>query len=107
MTSTIDLERLVIGFMLHPVYNIRIYIIYVYNPMILTANPTEAAYKLAALLTLVGDDLEGGSEGLVVVGEPLQQRLAFNQLQLHARLGERASTIILKKQVFFFIFHFY
>lgn len=53
-----------------------------------TSDAAKAAHKLAALLTLVRDDLEGGAEGLVVVSEPLQQRLTLDQLELHAGLQE-------------------
>lgn len=64
--------------------------------MVLTADATKAPHELGALLALVGDDLQRGPEGLVVVGEPLQQRLALHQLQLHAALkhGHRGSITV-------------
>jgi hypothetical protein len=51
-----------------------------------TADAAKASHELAALLALVGDDLERGTERLVVVREPLQQWLTLHQLQLYATL---------------------
>mmetsp|Transcript_34697 Transcript_34697/g.87798 ORF Transcript_34697/g.87798 Transcript_34697/m.87798 type:complete len:227 (+) Transcript_34697:109-789(+) len=51
------------------------------------AHATEAAAELAALLALVGDELERAAKLLVVVGQPLQQRQLLLHLQVGARLG--------------------
>lgn len=53
---------------------------------VLTSDATEPSDELRSLLALVGDDLEGGAESLVVIGQPLQERLAFDQLQFYAAL---------------------
>lgn len=54
---------------------------------VLTPNSTKAFNKLWPLLALVGDYLQRGSKLLVVVGKPLQQRHAFDQLVLLSSLS--------------------
>jgi hypothetical protein len=51
-----------------------------------TSDATESSDKLRALLRLVRDDFQGGTKILVVVRQPLEQRLALDQLQLDSRL---------------------
>lgn len=45
-----------------------------------TADTTEALDELRALLRAVGDELEVRAELLVLIGEPLEQRLGLNDL---------------------------
>ena len=48
------------------------------------ADAAESSTKLRTFLGFVGDNLQGGAEALVLVGEPFQQRHGFDQLQLDA-----------------------
>lgn len=54
--------------------------------LILTSDSTEASDKLWALLGLVGDDLQRGTEALVVVRQPLKQWLVLHKFQLYPAL---------------------
>lgn len=54
--------------------------------LILTTNATESSHKLATLLRFVGDDLQGGTEALVVVGQPFEQWLRLHQLHFDSAL---------------------
>jgi hypothetical protein len=54
----------------------------------LTSDAAEASHELAALLRLVGDDLQGGAKGFVVVGEPLEQCLRLYEFHLDPALWE-------------------
>lgn len=56
--------------------------------LILTSDSTEASDKLWALLGLVGDDLQRGTEALVVVRQPLKQRLVLHKFQLYPALSK-------------------
>lgn len=56
--------------------------------LILTSDSTEASDKLWALLGLVGDDLQRGTEALVVVCQPLKQRLVLHKFQLYPALSK-------------------
>lgn len=68
---------------------------YYHHRSILTSDAAEAPDELAALLALVRDDLERRPEVLVVVRQPLQQRLALHQLQLHTVLLVREVRLVL------------
>lgn len=61
------------------------------NSGVLTPNAAKALDKLGPLLALVCDYLQRGSKFLVVVGEPLQQWHALNELMFLPRLKNNQS----------------
>lgn len=56
---------------------------------LVTSDATESSDELRTFLRLVRDDFQGGTKTLVVVCQPLQQRLALDQLQLVSSLNKK------------------
>lgn len=57
-----------------------------WNSSLLTSDATETLDKLRSFLRSIGDDLKRSTKLFVMVGKPLEERHAINDLQLHTSL---------------------
>lgn len=61
---------------------------------LLTTDASEAFHKLRALLTFVCNDFQRGPKLLVVIGEPLKQWHALDQLMLLTCLKQTYTVLL-------------